>query len=244
MLECILLTSFSSVKRLNRSFPLYVQLDCSDACAVTNCREVIVEDPTLGLGGTPKTQQNVRFFCKHSPLEHILSVLLRHGYPSICSSKCNQVQAALGALCQFQHAPNHPCRQRATLADKQTQTSHRNFLPANCQVRITTLIVLYAADKVCSPTATSSSSTPACPATGRSPSSPSCSEDASGIRRQGKDTAKLRRHRQGAPVGWADSYHAEPYRAASRHESLYATPRSIDRVLLRIECKPTAHSLL
>ena len=28
-----------------------VQLDCSDACAVTNCKEVIVEDPTLGVGG-------------------------------------------------------------------------------------------------------------------------------------------------------------------------------------------------
>jgi hypothetical protein len=27
-----------------------MQLDCSDACAVTNCREVIIDDPALGEG--------------------------------------------------------------------------------------------------------------------------------------------------------------------------------------------------
>lgn len=27
------------------------QLDCSDACAVTHCKEVVIDDPTLGLTG-------------------------------------------------------------------------------------------------------------------------------------------------------------------------------------------------
>eukprot|EP00290_Baffinella_frigidus_P041813 CAMPEP_0180294068 /NCGR_PEP_ID=MMETSP0988-20121125/17953_1 /TAXON_ID=697907 /ORGANISM="non described non described, Strain CCMP2293" /LENGTH=91 /DNA_ID=CAMNT_0022270925 /DNA_START=61 /DNA_END=332 /DNA_ORIENTATION=+ len=39
------------VKKLppNRQFTEI--LDCSDACAVTNCKEVIIDDPTLGVGG-------------------------------------------------------------------------------------------------------------------------------------------------------------------------------------------------
>eukprot|EP00960_Hanusia_phi_P003318 97620-Hanusia_phi.AAC.1 len=38
------------VKKLppNRQFTEI--LDCSDACAVTHCKEVVVDDPTLGLG--------------------------------------------------------------------------------------------------------------------------------------------------------------------------------------------------